>query len=99
MKNVQKQKYFSHVPSNDPLDWLTIEDIFIPKLCPYYHEPLLTDIKYCYDDFYYSIDRIDSTKGYIKGNVQVISRKANTMKNNASIEMLKRFANGVIEKH
>jgi len=23
-----KQKYFSHVPSNDPLDWLTIEDIF-----------------------------------------------------------------------
>jgi len=35
------------------------------------------------------LDRIDNNKGYIKDNVWVISRKANTIKNNASLEELK----------
>ena len=34
------------------------------------------------------IDRIDSSKGYVKGNVRVISKRANTLKNNATIEEL-----------
>ncbi len=42
-----------------------------------------------------SLDRIDSNKGYIPGNVQVISKKANTMKNDASAEELLRFADWV----
>ena len=31
-----------------------------------------------------SIDRKDSRKGYIKGNVTIMSRRANLLKNNAS---------------
>jgi hypothetical protein len=43
-----------------------------------------------------SLDRIDSTKGYVKGNIQVLSHKANTMKNSASPKQLLRFANWII---
>jgi hypothetical protein len=33
-----------------------------------------------------TLDRIDSDKGYIKGNIQVICSKANRLKNNGTIE-------------
>ena len=36
-----------------------------------------------------SIDRIDPSKGYIPGNVWVISQKANTIKSNATLNELK----------
>lgn len=46
-----------------------------------------------------SIDRIDSTKGYVPGNIQVISDLANRMKQNATIPQLVMFAKGVIRHH
>lgn len=38
-----------------------------------------------------SIDRKDPNKGYLSGNVAVISKRANTLKSNASVDELQRI--------
>jgi hypothetical protein len=43
------------------------------------------------------IDRIDPERGYVPGNVQIISNKANMMKFNASREELIIFAKNVLK--
>lgn len=64
-------------------------DLAIPDTCP------LLGIKIVWDvptggpvPNSPSIDRIDNTKGYVKGNVHVISYKANALKSNATLEEL-----------
>ena len=80
----------------------TIEetDINIPKLCPVFKEPLEKEFrpsgKKGASPYAASLDRIDNSKGYIKGNIQVISNKANTMKGNATPEELLQFSFWVI---
>ena len=39
-----------------------------------------------------TLDRIDNSKGYVKGNVMVVSRLANAMKNSASFQQIKDFS-------
>jgi len=46
-----------------------------------------------------SIDRIDNSKGYVKGNVQIISTLANKMKQDADRETLLNFAIGIISMY
>lgn len=73
-----------------------VEDIIIPENCPYLGIPLtfFGEKKQAP-----SIDRIDSTKGYTKENIQVISRLANSMKTNATKEEMLAFAKGVLVVH
>ena len=78
---------------------LELEDIIIPQKCPYLNIELTTDFNDVNKPNYFSIDRIDSTKGYVKGNVQIISLFANTMKNNASTEQLVVFAESILKLH
>lgn len=62
---------------------LVIEDFEIPDICPVLNIPLKVQTKQSVNSP--SLDRIDSTKGYVKGNVEVISWRANDIKSNATI--------------
>lgn len=71
---------------------LKVEDIKIPKSCPFLEIDLSVDPKDFKEPHYATIDRIDSSKGYVKGNIQVISQKSNKMKTSATQEQLLQFA-------
>ncbi len=73
---------------------ITYKDITIPKKCPVLGASLKSARKVV-SDFSPSLDRIKPELGYTKGNIQVISKKANTMKSNATPEELHRFADWV----
>lgn len=53
--------------------------------------------KYAKEDSY-SIDRLIPELGYVKGNVVVISYKANTIKNNATVDDLEKVLAWLKEK-
>lgn len=68
---------------------LTLEDIpTIPKFCPVLGIELKVNIKAGPVDSSPSLDRIDNSRGYVKGNVRVISNRANTLKRDATVEEL-----------
>lgn len=70
---------------------IELSDIVVPAICPILGIPLVVgEGKHVAGSP--SLDRIDNTKGYIKGNVQVISRFANTMKNRGTPHELLRLA-------
>ena len=62
-------------------------DIIIPKICPILDVPLFFSEKGSAINSP-SLDRVDNTKGYIKGNVRVISWRANTLKANLDLDIL-----------
>jgi len=70
------------------------EDINIPSICPILEIPLEKGVgKVSYTSP--TLDKIIPEQGYVKGNIQVISHKANVMKNNATPEELVLFAKWV----
>lgn len=71
-----------------PFD-LTIGDIVVPECCPVLGLRLAVNKGHAKEDSM-TIDRIVPELGYVKGNVAIISFKANTIKNNASIEEIEK---------
>ena len=61
------------------------EDIVIPTHCPIF--PWI-ELKLGGGDAAPTLDRIDNDLGYVKGNIQVISYRANRMKSDASLNEL-----------
>lgn len=66
-------------------------DFEIPEYCPLLHIRLIEAVpqtggKGGGRDNSPSMDRIDPSKGYVKGNVQMLSYKANMIKSNATTE-------------
>lgn len=78
---------------NFPID-ITIEDIQIPEFCPILKIKLEVSTENAAPNSP-SLDKIIPELGYVKGNVQVISNLANTMKWNATFEQLINFAEWV----
>jgi hypothetical protein len=66
---------------------ITLDDVIIPEVCPLLEIPLfVAEGRGSVKSNSASLDRIDSSKGYVKGNVWVISFKANTMKSDSTVE-------------
>jgi hypothetical protein len=72
---------------------ITVSDLVIPDVCPALgiHMNMNSGRPGAYDNSP-SLDRMDSTRGYTKDNIHVISQAANRMKGNATREQLLLFA-------
>jgi hypothetical protein len=70
---------------------IDISDVVIPNKCPVLGIDIITNGTTKWTDNSPTIDRIDNDKGYIKGNISVISHKANRLKSSSTIEELKKI--------
>jgi len=75
---------------------LTVDDFDIPEICPILGIPLVVSeasTGFKIPPFNSpSLDRVDSSKGYVRGNVIVCSTKANILKNSGSAEDHRKIA-------
>lgn len=84
-----------NVKKENKWEWdLNFEDLYWPSHCP------ILGLELAYESSFdtkqensVSFDRIDSTKGYIKGNVHIISWRANRIKNDGTAEEHYKIAN------
>ncbi len=65
-------------------------DIVTPKRCPLLGIPLLSSRGKATENSP-SLDRLNPRKGYVRGNVWVISHRANRLKNNATLRELEKL--------
>lgn len=79
-----------------PFD-ITTADLLLPKTCPVLGIPIILGKKKQVDGSP-TIDRIIPNRGYVRGNICVISAKANRIKNDALLEELKKVVKYFEEK-
>jgi hypothetical protein len=77
---------------------LTTDDFEIPEFCPILGIPLVVGIGRGPAPDSASLDRINPALGYVPGNIQIISSRANTMKNDANADELRKFAAWIIKE-
>jgi hypothetical protein len=70
---------------------ITLQDIVIPEVCPILGIRLESSKDFPTEESP-SLDEVVVGRGYVAGNIQIISRKANTMKSNATPEELLKFS-------
>tara|TARA_R100000458_G_scaffold52847_1_gene54652 strand:- start:33 stop:566 length:534 start_codon:yes stop_codon:yes gene_type:complete len=84
-------KYRPHLPKEFNIDVDYLKQIDTTDICPILEIPMRWWSGYGNGQTNpnaKSLDRIDSSRGYIKGNVIIISWRANKIKNNANLEEL-----------
>jgi hypothetical protein len=69
---------------------ITDEDVVVPNYCPALGVKL--EAAGPQSDSSPSLDRVDPTKGYVPGNVVVISKLANRIKTNATADQIEKVA-------
>jgi hypothetical protein len=74
---------------------ITEADIVIPSRCPILDIELVRGKGHSHEASP-SLDKIDPERGYVPGNIQVISYRANSMKRDASSQELRKFARWVL---
>lgn len=77
---------------------ITKEDLETPDVCPVLGIPLSWSDLDVPKDYRPSLDRVDNTKGYVPGNVVVISWRANVLKRDATAEELGKIVS-YMERH
>ncbi len=70
---------------------LTPKDIVIPEFCPVLGLRLKPSAERYPTDASPSLDKLIPSKGYVRGNVFVISHRANSIKRDASLEELEKL--------
>ena len=71
---------------------IALTDVRIPTHCPALGIPLFTKRGKGGGPNSPSLDRIDSSRGYVPGNVVVVSWRANTLKKDGTPDELRRVA-------
>lgn len=64
---------------------LTADDIVVPEYCPILGIKLIV-VGGHFTAASPSVDRVDSSRGYVRGNVRVISYRANRLKSNMTLK-------------
>lgn len=67
---------------------ISVQDVVIPEFCPMLEIPLFQANGVLHDNSP-SLDRRNPGKGYVKGNIRVISYKANRAKSNLTLDEMK----------
>lgn len=96
--NTKFNRWKAAAKAKDVLWNLEIDDLDWPKTCPY----LDIELNYSSDDKadnVASLDKVIPEKGYIKGNVQIVSNLANRMKSSATPEQILTFSKNASLMH